>query len=301
MSNIFESGYSLYQIIWFFFIYSFLGWCGEVIFQSIKQEKFVNRGFLNGPVCPIYGVGGVLVVVILHRFSNNILFLFIGSIIVTTLIELVTGYFLEKKYHTRWWDYSKVKFNIGGYICPQFSILWGIACVLVIKVGQPLINDFVNWIPKILGIILLIIFGLTFIADWIATAIIVKQLTKDLSRVTEISKAIHKTSDRLAKGLGNTAIDVSNKVKDLKDKKDTKKEEAKEIYTSEIETLQDMYQKAMQELSKKHAYVRRRILKAFPGMRNVDDNNVIQDLKERITQQDTNKKNLKKEKKEKSK
>ena len=120
---------------WFFFIYALLGWCGEVAFAAVKEKHFVNRGFLNGPLCPIYGVGVVAIVGLGLIAGDNVFVLFVISAIVTSLIELVTGYVLKKLFRTRWWDYSDMPLNIGGYICLPFSLLWGAACVVIIKVN----------------------------------------------------------------------------------------------------------------------------------------------------------------------
>ena len=116
-------GYSIYELLWLFFIYAFFGWCIEVVFCGLNEGHFINRGFLNGPVCPIYGVGGVIVVLCLTPIKDNIFLLFVGSALLTSILELITGFALDKIFHARWWDYTDMPFNIGGYICLKFSIL----------------------------------------------------------------------------------------------------------------------------------------------------------------------------------
>ena len=108
---------SIYYSILYFFVYGFLGWCTEVIFVAFKQHRFVNRGFLNGPICPIYGVGVTLVIACLEAFQSNLLLLYISSVILVTVLEGVTGWAMDKLFHNKWWDYSKLPFNIGGYVC----------------------------------------------------------------------------------------------------------------------------------------------------------------------------------------
>ena len=107
----------LREFAWIFLIYGFVGWCTEVIFAAVNSGKFVNRGFLNGPICPIYGFGILAVVRLLKPFGNNILLLFVGSVLITSGLEYITGFLLEKLFHQKWWDYSDVPFNIQGYIC----------------------------------------------------------------------------------------------------------------------------------------------------------------------------------------
>ena len=116
-------GFSLYHVLAFFLIYSCTGWCLEVIFAAATTGQLVNRGFLNGPVCPIYGFGMVIVLFALTPLQGSVLLLYIGGVILPSALELVGGWALYKLYHTRWWDYSDFPFNIGGYICLEFSLL----------------------------------------------------------------------------------------------------------------------------------------------------------------------------------
>ena len=126
-------GYSIYELLWLFFIYAFFGWCIEVVFCGLNEGHFINRGFLNGPVCPIYGVGGVIVVLCLTPIKDNIFLLFVGSALLTSILELITGFALDKIFHARWWDYTDMPFNIGGYICLKFSIYWGFVCIALMN------------------------------------------------------------------------------------------------------------------------------------------------------------------------
>ena len=115
---------TLYELFLIFFTYGFLGWCSEVAFATLKTGGFVNRGFLNGPICPIYGFGMLIVVVCLTPLNDSWPLLFLGSMALTTALEFFTGWVLEKLFQTKWWDYSERKFNVKGYICLEFSILW---------------------------------------------------------------------------------------------------------------------------------------------------------------------------------
>lgn len=140
-----------YPYIWYFFIYAFLGWCAEVIFAAARKGVFVNRGFLNGPLCPIYGVGLVAVVALLAPARDSLGLLYLGAVLLTSAIELVTGFLMEKLFHQRWWDYSQMPFNIGGYVCLLFSLIWGLACLLIVDVVHPLVAGLVARIPQKLG------------------------------------------------------------------------------------------------------------------------------------------------------
>ena len=145
---------NFYELVCIFIIYAFIGWCTEVAYAALNTGKFVNRGFLNGPYCPIYGCGVVVVVACLTPLKDNIVVLFIGSFLLTTIIEFLTGLVLEKIFHNKWWDYSDLPFNIKGYICLKFSIYWGIACTFVMKIVHPIIYKFITLIPFVVGVVL---------------------------------------------------------------------------------------------------------------------------------------------------
>ena len=115
------NGVDLYHIINWFFIYSFLGWVWETFYVSIKHGEFINRGFINGPFCTIYGFGAISVYLILKPIEDNLLFLFLGGIVVATLLEYITAVLMESIFHTSWWDYSDNKFNFQGRICWSIS------------------------------------------------------------------------------------------------------------------------------------------------------------------------------------
>ena len=106
----------MYPLLWLFFIYAFLGWCTEVSYAALKSGRFVNRGFLNGPVCPVYGFGMVIVLWVLEPLRGNLLLLFLGSVALTSLLEWLTGFALERLFHQRWWDYSQEPFNLAAGI-----------------------------------------------------------------------------------------------------------------------------------------------------------------------------------------
>ena len=119
---------SVYFILLYFFVYGFLGWCTEVAFAGVKEGKFVNRGFLNGPICPIYGVGVAVVVSCLDGLKDNLILLYISSVVLVTALEWFTGFILDKLFHNKWWDYSSMPLNLNGYVCLLFSLIWG--CLL---------------------------------------------------------------------------------------------------------------------------------------------------------------------------
>lgn len=147
-------GFSLYHILAFFLIYSCLGWCVEVVYAAATTGQLVNRGFLNGPVCPIYGFGMILVLFFLTPLEDDLLLLYLGGVILPSALELVGGWALYKLYRTRWWDYTDKPFNIGGYVCLEFSLMWGVGAMVMVKVIHPTLAALVNIIPPLVGFVL---------------------------------------------------------------------------------------------------------------------------------------------------
>lgn len=275
-------GYSIYEIAGLFFIYAFLGWCVEVVYCGLSEGHFINRGFLNGPVCPIYGVGGVLVVLCLTPISHNLLALFIGSAILTSILELVTGFALDKIFHTRWWDYSDLPFNIGGYICLKYSVYWGLVCIALMKFIHPAIIDLIRLVPRLLGVILLIIFGVTFVTDIVITVISINKLTKRMELMEEIAGRIHAVSDKIGEGVYGGAVKVKDKGEEI-----INSENAKEFREKRGE-LKEKYEKEIAELKEKYAamerphILQRRIIKAFPKMQSHNHNEQLEKLREKF-------------------
>ena len=145
-----------------FFIYSIFGWIMEVVCKLIEKKKFINRGFLIGPYCPIYGHGAILITLLLQKYINDPIALFIMGIVICSILEYLTSYFMEKIFHARWWDYSQRKFNINGRICLRTMIPFGLLGLFIMYVSNPFFFDVIEKIPNvtlnIICITLLIIF-----------------------------------------------------------------------------------------------------------------------------------------------
>lgn len=136
-----------YEILWLFFVYSFLGWILETVTAAAKQKRFVNRGLINGPVCVIYGIAAVIITVALQELGG--FWLFVGIFILTTVIEWTAGHLIEKMYHEKWWDYSWSRWNLDGYICLPVSMFWGILGMIVMKWGNPLLIRIYRTVPAL--------------------------------------------------------------------------------------------------------------------------------------------------------
>ena len=205
-------GFSLYQVFAYFLIYSCIGWCLEVIYAAVTTGNLINRGFLNGPVCPIYGFGMVIVLFALTPLSHSLLLLYLGGVLLPSALELVGGWALYKLYHTRWWDYSDYPFNIGGYICLEFSLLWGVGTLIVMKLVHPIIANAVALIPPLVGLILMFLLYAIYAADTIATAFAASDLARDLDALEKVADSMHAVSDAMTELLGTNAMAMDQKM-----------------------------------------------------------------------------------------
>ncbi len=193
--------YNVYQLLWIFFVYSFIGWCGEAAMAAVHRRKFVNRGFVSGPICPVYGAGAAAVAVFLPELKDQLFFLFLGGMIVTTFVEYLTGRLLELIFHRKWWDYSDQRFNLDGYVCLKNSAVWGLCSVLMICFFDPLLCRLLVLIPRLAGDILLWILGVLLVIDAVGSGVAVLGLKKKQSRITQITEELHKTSKLLENAL----------------------------------------------------------------------------------------------------
>ena len=186
--------YNLPEIVWLFFIYSFAGWCIEVCSAAIRRRKFVNRGFVNSPLCPIYGFGAALFAIFLPELTANPFFLFLGGMVISTVLEYCTGLILEKIFHRKLWDYSHIRFNIGGYVCLRYSLLWGLLALLTMLVLNPLLCTLVDFIPGIVSTVILWILSAMLFTDFLMTAVSVLGMKIRAKRLKQFTEDMQETS-----------------------------------------------------------------------------------------------------------
>ena len=207
----------MYQLLWIFFLYAFLGWCTEVSYAALRTGKFVNRGFLNGPVCPIYGCGVVVVLAWLEPLKGNFVLLFLGSVVLTSALEWATGFVLEKLFRQRWWDYSDKPFNLGGYICLEFSIMWGFACLFVVDILHPSIEFFIRLIPHTLGWVLLGLFSAAMAVDLAATVRTIAKLNRQLDQIDQLARRLKTASNEFGENLADRVLEAAERSADWKE------------------------------------------------------------------------------------
>lgn len=183
-------GLSIYFILLDFYIFAFVGWIYESTFVSIRDKKLVNRGFLVGPILPLYGFGAVLVYVLLRPFSHIASLLYVMGMIVATIIEYFTSVLLETLFHTKWWDYSKEPYNFQGRIALIPSMFWGILSLLMFDIFQPVATYIIHLIPQKLGNMLLIVLIVITCIDLVYTVITAINFSKQMESLYEFKKEL---------------------------------------------------------------------------------------------------------------
>lgn len=172
--------YSVYELLWLFYIYSFLGWIFEVVLAACKQRKFANRGLVNGPFCVIYGIAAVLMSVGLREMSGPWLFLL--ATVYATAVEWVAGHLIERAFRERWWNYSDMKWNLDGYICLPMSLCWGLLGFVTVRWGNGFVLGLVSMLPSVLMHILLLVLMIALAVDVLASYILLKGRGKYLAQ-----------------------------------------------------------------------------------------------------------------------
>ena len=195
-----------------FFIYSFVGWVVEVVYYGITEGKFINRGFLAGPLCPVYGLGFYAAIWIFEPFRDNFLIIFFGMAAACTVVELIAGVILYHIFHMRWWDYSDYKLNFRGYICLRFFIYWGIAASLGIYVLHPAVKWLIGHVNYPVMVGLIIFFTLILVADLVTTIITIVGFKKKFEAMEKVVTGTKAVSDKIGSqiyGAVDTLVTVS--------------------------------------------------------------------------------------------
>ncbi len=239
-----------------FITYSILGWIIESTYCSIGEKRIINRGFLIGPYCPIYGSAAVLIVVFLSSFKNNLLVLFFLSMFLSGIMEYITSYVLEKTFKLSLWDYSNKKFNINGRVCLKNLLMFGALAILVVEVINPLIDKFYEFIPNYVTIIILVVTFISFVTDIILTSI----------AVLDIKKLSNKTLN-----LDELTI-ARNKITD----------EVRQEFEEKTEKLRLEYEETKDQGKIKLNFIHRRFVKAFPNLKPINPKESFEILKSKI-------------------
>lgn len=262
------------DLLMYFFIYAFLGWVVEVIYHAIVQHKLANRGFLNGMLCPIYGVGMVILIVFLEPIKSNLVLLFLGAVVLCSLLELITGFVLKTLFKQRWWDYSEEKFNIGGYICLKFSLCWGFAGVFAVAVLHSAVEKLVGLVPFEVTAVVVVILTVLTVIDIAATVIDITGFNKELTHIDEMGDMIKAISDEITKMLYEESLDAEEAYMKRKLEIEQKK--------AELDALKAKAESKKSEITEALTRGQKRMLRAFPNIKSVNHRDTMEEIKQKI-------------------
>lgn len=243
---------------WFswFILYSFVGWLYETVLFSIRERRLVNRGFLNGPICPVYGFGAMAVLLVLDGQTDSVIVLFLSASILTTILEYLTSVLLEKLFHAKWWDYSGKRFNLNGRVSLVSTVIFGVMAVLVIEFVHPLIYEMTSLVPSA---VLIAAAALALATIAVDTFITVRHILMLNGRLYEIQRAIN---DFLAEQLKHA-------------------EELRDTLLERFEQS-EFNNERIKLLCRLGRYQNNRLLKAFPKIRHVKYEDAMKKLKKML-------------------
>lgn len=274
-------GFEFYFLFYNFFLYSFCGWIYESTLVSIQHRTWVNRGFLNGPVVPIYGAGATVVYLFLADIPDEPVLIFLVGMLAATVLEYLTSYVMEKLFHAKWWDYSNYKYHFQGRICLLASLLWGFLSLLMMDVLQPFMNRVIAAIPRKAGEIAGYFIFAVFIADLIVTVIYTLQLDKKLKELSGYREEfmeylegtkLYETREELRERFEGLSVHTISK------RLGTRLEnhlEKKEEIEARLHSFVLKYEKRIQPGN----HIEKRLLRAFPTMKSTRGEAIIAELR----------------------
>ena len=270
--------YSLGMLFLLFLIYSFLGWIMEMVVCYFATKKWVDRGFLIGPICPIYGSGCLLIILLLNKYLGDPLVLFVMAMLICSLLEYFTSYIMEKLFKARWWDYSHKKYNINGRICLDNILAFGILGLLMMFVINPFVVKMLGYIStNILNIVSLVLF-IVFVVDLVVSLKIIsgfknvaksihkdstEEITKKVKEILSKRGKLYKrlvsafdfeASEKLIKDIKNKVKDVAEDITDLVNNKKKKMQKRNELiaeYRNKLRALKTELRLQKEELNEK--------------------------------------------------
>ena len=198
--------YELSMLFLYFIIYAFLGWCAEVAVTAVKQRRFVNRGVMNGPIVPLYGLMATLAGVFLEPEENNLLVFVLGAVVLCTAVEVVAGVILERQFGRRWWDYSDRPMNLKGYICLESSLIKGVLVALAVRFLTPVLHWGLSFLPAIALQILALVLAIILAVDALVMVYGVHAVRRRWKMSEPIAEYLQQASETIGDGLTTRAL-----------------------------------------------------------------------------------------------
>ncbi len=282
--------YRIAVVFLYLMLYSFLGWLYESIYCSLREKHLINRGFLNGPLCPVYGFGALIILFFFQgREQEGLLTLFLSSAVLTCILEYITSWLLEKLFHVKLWDYSQMKFQLNGRVCLLGAIVFGIFSVCLIKWIHPF---FSGWIQKIPELWIYVVSGVMFVLFVLDIVVTVRALIDLNQKLEEIQKAINLEKEKSRKRLDEFLESLQTKRADFSDLWKEKKADVQEVIRQAVTEskgrIRERFEKSeyntdrIKKLLKTRYFSQRRLLRAFPKMKSVSANDALERLREML-------------------
>lgn len=294
--------YTLTQWLFYFYFYCFFGWCFESTYVSIKDRKLTNRGFMRGPFLPLYGSGGLMMLVVSMPFRDNVFLMFAAGCVGATILEYVTGVVMEALFKVRYWDYTKNKFNFHGYICLGSSLAWGFLTILMTVFLHVPVERMVLSIPNqvltVVTIVLSVGIGLDFILSFKA-AIDLRNLLVKMGRakkeLVQIKKRLESIATSAGESLGSRKDALVESMEELKSGIEGMLERLKDMAINKPSAYLESVKGELLELKEKYAanvefgrrfggikdFIQRQLLRGNPSMTSEEYKEELAELKER--------------------
>lgn len=241
-------GFSLYEMFHMFIFWSIIGWGIEVCYMTLETGEYQNRGFLNMPLCPIYGFGVIMVTAFFRPVANTIIPLFFATSLLCTSFELFVGLGMEMLFHARWWDYSHEKYNFKGYICLKVSILWGVGCVTVVRFVQPMVEIVIDKMPVKLGFAFIILWSVLLVIDIVSSLSAIIKLNLRLKQLDEISKIMLISAVKIGGTLSQKTLEGKEIYDTAMVKADAKTHEIKEKFAEKTDATTQFFREKYEQL-----------------------------------------------------
>lgn len=273
-------GFDTFVLYAYFMLYSFLGWAMESAFVSVSNKKWVNRGFISGPFCPIYGTGAVLIIIFLTPVTGSALRLFLGGMLIATVVEYAIAAILERLFHATWWDYSHMRFQIKGRVCLRRSVEWGLLSMVLMWEIQPRIAAFVAQIPRTIGEYIGVALLMYIIADTSVTVSNVLRLREKLAHLNEVGQQLRERLESIgyieAKkefAAHMEALPVAEALRELRARLDEEAAQFNELREEERLRREYLLAELKEKLENRASAIKRsnlterRLAKAFPKLK----------------------------------
>ena len=298
--------YTIIQWMFFFYVYSFAGWCIESTYVSIQSRKLTNRGFMRGPFLPLYGSGATMMLVVSMPFQDNIVLTYLAGCVGATVLEYVTGVVMEALFHMRYWDYSDMKFNFQGHVCLGTSLAWGGLTILMTEFVHLPVEAFMLAIPQrplIIGTQVVTVFIFVDFALSFKAAIDLRDVLKIMEHAKEEMVRIQKRLDAListtgqgmAESMGNMRDDMALRMEDLKSSIEVKLEALKNVVLAKPTEYLESVKEELIDLKTKYAvnladrnrlgkirdFFQRDLIRSNPTLRSNKYREALEELKQK--------------------